>query len=263
MGGKLCLKIAAGCLSLAVIGGAAGIVSYADDDLSEYEERQKELDKEAQQYQSVLDQTASDISEKEQYREALLNKITVINEQIANGREQISSLEQQITDMQAEVDSARTGISDRIDVLKQRLRVIYLSGETTSLEIVLGAKDFEDFLDKLELVSYMSNSDQKMINQLQGEIKGINKRKDALSDAKSSLDDEQKKLDERQQELQKLINENEELLGDLYENNAAAQDHLDENSAERKEIEDAIMADYAEKDRPAAASKLEIEARVE
>ncbi|MDE7389655.1 MAG: M23 family metallopeptidase, partial [Lachnospiraceae bacterium] len=45
-------------------------------------------------------------------------------------------------------------------------------------------------------------------------------------------------------------------------NNAAAQDHLDENSAERKEIEDAIMAYYADKAAQAEASRIASEARV-
>lgn len=259
MAGKLILKITAGCLSLAIIGAASAVAGRALD-LSEYEKKQKELDRQAQEYQKILDQTQDSISEKEEYNEALLNKISTLNEQIINGREQIGSLDEQISSMQSELDSARSDISERMDMLKLRLRAIYLSGETTSLEIILGAKSFEDFLDKVDIVSYMSNSDKKMIDELKGEISSINKKKDEISGKKSELDEEQKKLDERQAELEKLLKENQEMLNGLYEDNAAAQDHLDENSAERQEIEDAIMAYYADKARQEEAARIASEA---
>lgn len=260
MAGKLFLKITAGCLTLAIIGAMSAVVGRAVD-LSEYEKKQKELDKQAQEYQKILDQTQDSISEKEEYKEALLNKISTLNEQIINGHAQISSLDEQISAMQNEIDSATGDISDRMDMLKKRLKAIYLSGETTSLEIILGAKSFEDFLDKVDLVSYMSNSDKKMIDELKGEITVINDKKDDMAATKTELDEEQKKLDERQTELEKLLKENQEMLDGLYEDNAAAQDHLDENSAEMQEIEDAIKAYYADKARQEEAARIASEAQ--
>ena len=242
----LVLKIIAGCLTLTMLGLVTAVIGSADV-LSDYEKKQKELDKKAQEYQSVINSTASDIAQKEEYKQALLSKISVLNEQIVSGREQIAELDKEIEDLQAEIDSSREKISGKIDMLKQRLKVIYLSGETTSLEIVLGAKTFEDFLDKIELVSYMSNSDKKMIDQLQNDIDVINKKKDSLADKKEELSEEQDKLSKRQTEMQRLIDANEKLLEGLYESNAGAQDHLDETNAERQKIEDQIKAYYADK----------------
>lgn len=260
MAGKLILKITAGCLTLAIIGCLSSVVGSAVD-LSDYEQRQKELDSQAREYQSILDQTKSDIEQKEEYQNALLNKITVLNEQIANGRAEISSLDEQISELQTEINEATDSISDRMETLKTRLRAIYLSGETTSLEIIFGAKSFEDFLDKVELVSYMSNSDKKMIDQLRSEIQSINEKKNEMADKKADLNEEQENLDSRQAELQDLMLENQEMINSLYEDNAAAQDHLDENSAERQEIEDAIMAYYADKQAQEDAARIASEAQ--
>lgn len=262
MAGKLILKIISGCLILTVIGGVSAVVGSADV-LSDYEKKQKELDSQAREYQSIIDQTANDIEKTEEYQQALLNKISTLNEQIADGREEIASLDLQITDLQAEIDDAESGISDRIDLLKARLKAIYLSGETTSLEIILGAKDFEDFLDKIEIVSYISNSDKKMIDELEGEIRIINAKKEEVAQKKDSLSSEQNDLNTRQQEMQRLVDENEALLGDLYADNAAAQDHLDENNEEMQEIEDAIKAYYADKAAQQEAARIASEAQKE
>lgn len=247
MAGKLWHQIVAGCLTLTIIGGVSSIIGSADE-LSDYEKRQKELDKQAQEYQSIIDQTASDIAQKEEYKEALLNKISVLNEQIANGRAEIESLDTEISGLQTEIDESKEAIEDRMETLRARVKVIYLSGETTSLEIILGAKSFEDFLDKLEIVSFISNSDEKMITELQSDIDVINKKREQLETKKSQLDEEQAKLDTRNEELQELVNKNQEMLDGLYVSNAQAQDHLDENTAERKEIEDAIAAYFADQE---------------
>ncbi len=247
MGGKLWLKITAGCLTLTIIGCVSAVIGSADD-LASYEQKQKELDKKAQEYQSIIDQTASDIAQKEEYKKALIDKITVLNEQIVSGRDQIAALDAEIESLQTEIDTSRSHISGKIDMLKQRLKVIYLSGETTSLEIILGAKTFADFLDKIELVSYMSNSDRKMIDQLRDDISVIDMKKEALNSKKNELAEEQEKLGERQTEMQALMNENEKLLAGLYEDNAGAQDHLDETNAEKQKIEDQIMAYFADKE---------------
>ncbi len=260
MAGKLFLKIIAGCLTLTMIGLVSSVIGRADS-LSDYEQKQKDLDKKAQEYQDIINSTASDIAQKEEYKQALLSKITVLNEQIISGREQIAELDAEIGDLQAEIDSSREQISGKIDMLKQRLKAIYLSGETTSLEIILGAKTFEDFLDKIELVSYMSNSDKKMIEQLQNDIDFINKKRESLAEKKDSLSQESEKLSKRQTEMQKLIDENEKLLENLYKSNAGAQDHLDETNAERQQIEDQIKAYYADKAAQERNAKLASEAQ--
>ena len=263
MAGKLIPRIAAGCVTLAAIGFLSALIGSADT-LSDYEKKQKELDKAASEYQAIIDQTASDIAKQEEYQEALQNKIVVLNEQIYDGRVEIEKLSTEIEDMQNDIKDSSDKISGRIEGLKQRVKVIYLSGETTSLEIILGAKNFEDFVDKLELVAYMSNSDKKLIDRLQSDIDEINKKKSALGETKTQLEEEQKKLGTRQTEISKLMEENQALIQKLYESNAGAQDHLDETNEERKEVEDKIKAYYADKaaQEKNAKTRSEAEARL-
>ena len=259
MAGKLMRKIAAGCITLTVIGCLSALIGSADT-LSDYEKKQKELDKEAKEYQAVIDQTASDIAKQEEYQEALRNKITVLNQQIYDGRAEIERLSTEIQALQSDIKDSTDKISERITGLKQRVRVLYISGETTSLEIILGAKNFEDFVDKVELVAYMSNSDRKLIDKLQNDIDVINKKKSMLDDSKTKLEDEQKKLATRMDEISQLMEENQALLNDLYESNAGAQDHLDETNEERKAVEDQIKAYYADKAAQEKNAKLRSEA---
>ncbi len=264
MAGKLFAKMkitacAAVCLTALCLAGAAA----SADELSDYQQRQQELDSQAQEYQSILEQASSDIERQEEYLEALQNKLTTLNEQVANGKEQIAALNAQIEDYQQQLTDAQDAIADSMETLRQRLKAIYLSGETSSMEIILGATTFEDFLDKVELVSFISESDQKMIDELQSEIQSINTMKEDMTAAKEELDEEQKTLDSRITEMRELITENEKVLSELYETSSEAQDGLDETGEASQEIEDAILAYYADQAAQEEAARIASEAQAE
>ena len=261
MAGKLGLKLAAGAAVLCLIGAGAAVYSSSADTLSDYQKRQQELDSEAAHYQEIIDETASNIAQREEYKQALIDKIVVLDEQINSGRDQIESLDSEIDALQSEIDDAREQIQGRLDKLKQRLRTLYVSGDTTSLEIILGAKDFDEFLDKYELVTFISKSDQKLIDSLKEDIEEINAKKEELKDKKTELTNEQTALDDRLQEMNTLSSENEKLLGDLYEENSGAQDHLDETNEEMKKIDDQIKAYFSDKKKQEETAKKASEAR--
>ena len=260
MAGKLIFKIAASFVTVCAICAASAVLSSADT-LADYQKRQLELDEKAAEYQSIINSTSSDIEKQEEYQKALQDKITVLNTQISEGRNEILSLDSEIQTLQGEIDESRAQISDRMEKLKKRIRVLYMSGETSSLEIILGAKDFSDFMDKLELVTYISRSDESLINSLNEDIDEINVKRSKLKDTKTALQNEQKQLDTRQKELQSLITANEKLLKNLYEEKSGAQDHLDEMNEERKVIEDQIAAYYKNKEAQANTSKIASEAK--
>ena len=102
-----------------------------------------------------------------------------------------------------------------MDVLRERLKAIYIAGEVSSLEVILGAKDFSDFLDKLQLVQYVSNHDEELINKIQKQLDAISDQKAALEKDKSDLEDEKETLETKQDELNVILEENKETLASL------------------------------------------------
>ena len=62
----------------------------AEDSISDLEQQLQQLEQENQKYQKILDDTKSDIAEKEEYKSALVSKVQVLDEKIAVTREKIS-----------------------------------------------------------------------------------------------------------------------------------------------------------------------------
>ena len=150
----LCALLSVCLLSMPV---ALSVVSTSAESIDSLQQQLKELEEKSQDYQDILDQTEADIAEKEEYSDALVGKIEVLDDKIALTRESIEDLNSDIDEKQADIDQANADIEDQINALCSRLRTIYMAGSASDLEIILGAKDFSDFIDKMSLVNTLSN----------------------------------------------------------------------------------------------------------
>lgn len=54
----------------------------AEDSISDLEQQLQQLEQENQKYQKILDDTKSDIAEKEEYKSALVSKVQVLDEKL-------------------------------------------------------------------------------------------------------------------------------------------------------------------------------------
>ena len=209
------------------------------------EQKIAELDKKSAEYQAVLDQTGSDISKKEQYGETLLSKISVMNEKIILTRESIEKLNKSIKGKQGEVDKQNEEIDGQIDALCERLSLIYMAGSASNLEILLGAKDFGDFIDKIELVKTLSAYDRQMIDELNEKIDGIETDKKKMEDDKSKLEKTEADLQKEIDELNKLVESNKAALTELTAKSEQARAALDAAKTQTSELEAEHMAEIA------------------
>lgn len=217
----------------------------AEDSISDLEQQLQQLEQENQKYQKILDDTKSDIAEKEEYKSALVSKVQVLDEKIAVTREKISSLNDDIKEKQDAYDKGLSEVEDQFDALANRLRILYMSGNATDLEIIFGAKDFSDLIDKMELVKSLANSDKELINEIQTKLDELSTKKKSLEADKKDLETQQASLKSDQDEFNKLISDNDEILKNLYASNSEAQNSLESAALQSDEIEAKISQYYA------------------
>lgn len=233
------------CVCMISIPMAIPTTVSAEDSISDLEQQLQQLEQENQKYQKILDDTKSDIAEKEEYKSALVSKVQVLDEKIAVTREKISSLNDDIKEKQDAYDKGLLEVEDQFDALANRLRILYMSGNATDLEIIFGAKDFSDLIDKMELVKSLANSDQELISEIQTKLDELSTKKEALEADKKDLETQQASLKSDQDEFNKLISDNDEILKNLYASNSEAQNSLESAALQSDEIEAKISQYYA------------------
>lgn len=233
------------CVCMISIPMAIPTTVSAEDSISDLEQQLQQLEQENEKYQKILDDTKSDIAEKEEYKSALVSKVQVLDEKIAVTREKISSLNDDIKEKQDAYDKGLSEVEDQFDALANRLRILYMSGNATDLEIIFGAKDFSDLIDKMELVKSLANSDKELISEIQTKLDELSTKKKSLEADKKDLETQQASLKSDQDEFNKLISDNDEILKNLYASNSEAQNSLESAALQSDEIEAKISQYYA------------------
>ncbi len=226
--------------------------TYAATSVSDNKNKQDELKKQNEELKNTLDQVKNNVEEQTKYKQALDEQISIVQQQIDLSNEQIRNLDEQIVQKQEEISKTQQTIDKNFDLLKQRLKAIYMAGETSTLDIILGAKDFKDFLDKAEIIKHVSAHDSDLINSLQNDMKSIESEKNQVEADRITVSEEKKNLDAKQSELNSLLEESKQIISQLENEKANMLDQIDQNDAEMQRIESEIQAYYAEQ---AAAAK--------
>ena len=181
----LCALLSVCMISLPI---SMSVFSAGAESISSLQQKLEDLEKQNKDYQSILDKAESDIKDKEEYKDALVNKIKNLNDKIAITRESIEALNSDIEAKQTDINNANSDIKSQVDALCVRLRTIYMAGSASDLEIILGAKDFSDFVDKMELVKTLSNYDKKLIGEITDKLDSVSEQKESLENDKADLE---------------------------------------------------------------------------
>ena len=209
----LCALLCACMVSVPVAGSVMS--ASATENVESLKERLASLEQKEKEYQKVLETAESDIANSEEYNTALVAKITTLNEKIDVNRETIDTLNKNIAANQKLIDAANESIEEQLTALCERLRAIYMAGSASDLEIILGAKDFSDMIDKITLVKNLSKYDKELIDQVNVKLDEINAKNEEQKKNKAELESTQTALNEDLAELNTTLEQNKEKLSKL------------------------------------------------
>ncbi len=202
----ICLTIIIGC-----------VLSVSATNVDEIKQQQAALEQKSAEYEAILNEKNAEVEKQQEYVDAIVGKVETVTKEIQLSHEKINALDKQIDEKSEQIAKKNAEIEANMDILRQRIKTIYMAGDVSSLEIILGAKDFNDFLDKVQLVKSVSAHDEELINEIQGQLDLISAEKAALESDKVELEAEEKNLKAKQDELNKLLEENKETLATLQE----------------------------------------------
>lgn len=222
-------------------------LAYASD-IDSMEDKQYELELQNDRYESIIEETKGDIARQQEYMDAIMKKIETINEQIYISNKKISDINDQINELQEQISEAKKQIEDTLDLLRERIKAIYLAGEASSLELILGAADFTDFMDKVDLVQSISDFDSRLIKELEGKMTKINAQRKEIEKKRSEADAELEKQNKKKAELQQLQDENQAAIDKLNEQLEEHETLVSENNSALAQINQEIE-DYYEEQR--------------
>lgn len=248
-------RIAAIILSAVLCVGVFGSTRYepinaAADTISDLEKKLAANSDKIKDTKKELEKTKDKKEQEIQFQATLTEQINLLTDNILMHNDMIEQLEIDIEVKTAEIADKESEVSDSIELFKKRLRAMYIAGSGNGYaSIIMGATDFFDLLAKMEMVKRVAEHDNRLIDELEDKIVGLNEDKAELEDNLFKLSNAKADLEIEMADLYASYEQSQQII-DMYNAEAAAY-AADIKKMEKKEekIEAAIKQAILEKQR--------------
>ena len=220
--------------------------AQASSTINQLQQKQSQLKKQQEATAAKLKQLKADKAKQQEYKITLDTQVQTLQSLIDTLNDQVAALDADIKEKESQIAEKQKSIEANIEQLKQRVRAIYLLGESSQLEMILGAQDMVDFLDKTELVRSISQHDQQVIQTLKTDMASIKTQKEQIEQNRQNVAQAKKELDSKNTELSGLLAESSRVLTELSANVVSTNSENNRLAAERKKVDAEIDRWYKE-----------------
>lgn len=204
---------------------------------SEIKNEISQLEKEAAALKSEINKLKSE--------KAAQNKIkNKIEAQISNTQQQITLCNQQLAKFNEEIAANEALIKEKekekettVFLFKQRLRTISMSNGNSSLQILLGAENFAQFLSLAQLTKVVAAHDKKIVERINTLMDEIAVAQEAINEKIAAQDEIKKTLATKKAELDSQVAEVNAIISGINSDTNALQNEVKKTEAEIKEME--------------------------
>ncbi|MGH4051669.1 MAG: cell wall hydrolase [Clostridium sp.] len=148
-------------------------------------------------FTNVYADSASDkakIQQVQSQKKDIENKVEIMNKQYAEIMSKIKSNEINITTTQKYIDGTKLAIAKAEAKIKaeqtifdKRMRVMYMNGTSSYIDIILDSEGINDFISRVENIKIIVTFDKKVMDGLKTEMVAINLKKVELDKANTKL----------------------------------------------------------------------------
>ena len=203
------------------------------------------LKQQASSIQSEINKLKAEKADQAAILAAIRKKIANTQAQIDRCNQEIASINASINANKAEIAAKEAEISDDILEFKKRLSAMYMSNSDNSIQILMGAENFSDFLRLSQFTASMSVRDKKLLESLKSEIQELNKKNEENEKLIAEQVSIKATIDEQQGELESQENEAAAIYNNIAAEQKAEQKDLDAVNAQVKKLQKQLEDDIA------------------
>lgn len=217
--------------------------SHAETQLEKIEKQLKQIQQEmneASKSKKQAEQNAKALTaQKEATKEELSQLLTQINQastQLDATQKKVDDAQNKLLQTTQELQDAEEQRSNKEDLLKSRLRLMYTNGAVSYLDVLLGSNSFSDFISRFDALQSITQQDKQVLTeaedyktlvaekktQVESELNDVKALYSELADRKATLESNEQskeamvaKLNEQIEDTDDISEEAEQQLIDL------------------------------------------------
>lgn len=235
------------CLAAALL--TPGAASFADDgdlqdQLADVQSRMSEQSEKKAQAEAVIGSVNDKLYDIQKNLENAEGEYKAVSEDL-------TATEGKIAAAQDELEKSQARLEKREAIFQRRIRDIYMHGQLNYLDVVLGARDFSDFSNRLELLRRILASDIQLLADIRSERDAIRAAQAELEAQRSRQAALKEEAAAKRDEIAAHKKENEALLYQAQYDKATAEKAYEEYQQASQSIADMLRQ---RESAPAAAS---------
>lgn len=236
----------AAVMCVAVLAVSAPVPAYADSTLDHLNGQYSELEKQQQAIKDKLNKTKTEKQKQEAIRKNLTNQISTTQKQITLLDNKISYLQNDIADKEQRINELSAEVVQQQDLFMKRIRSIYKTSVGTSmLGMVFGVDSLGSYLSYGKYLSRISEHDSALLQTLSDNIEELRTlqaqmqaEKEDLADTKVTAESKKASLTSQKTEVESTLQDIKKLEQEYMADQAAVE-------KEMKQIQADIDAIYA------------------
>jgi murein DD-endopeptidase MepM/ murein hydrolase activator NlpD len=214
----------AASLAVPFAGYAASTTDKIDQQLTQLKKQKAEAQQKAQDAENQIDKVHTEKDQATKDMNTLVQQVNEASKKLTLLNEQIDQVSDDLEENGKKLDEAIARVESRDQMLKSRVRLMYMNGFVSYMDVVLSATSFSDFLNRIEALKSIVNQDKVV-------LEANKKDKDVVA---------QKKVETEQQleKVKKLYVDADALRDDLQAKEKAKEVKIASLTKQEKTLED-------------------------
>ena len=208
---KLHLQVLTGILALVLIIGLTTVLPMQADaarsdelraQLNSLQSQSASINAQIAELRGQIAQNTSDIENMVVEKNIIDQEIFLMYQQVTNINNQIATYSMLIADKQEELTAAEDRYNTLLAENKERIQAMEEEGGVTYWSVLFQANSFADFLDRINMVQEIADSDYRRLEELNEAAIAVAEAKVSLEEEKLALEETKLTLAEAQEELE-------------------------------------------------------------
>jgi len=185
----------------------------------------------------------------------LLDQIKSLENQMLTTQAEIDELKGDINLTQGRIDEAQASLNDleaqldkQNENLNARLRAMYMGGNISAIDVLLGSSSISDFMTNIDRVQMIYESDREVIESLEEQHRIIDTQRQYLEELRAQLEAEKDREAGKKETLKKNQKTIAERKSEVAENNKLLSEYIDKLTAEANRLIAEILAMQSDAD---------------
>ena len=234
-GGKKGKKAAAALLSAVYLMTLAPLVQA--ETLEEQRDAHIEKAEQAQKKKNEIESRIEGLSEEKRVVDEAADEATKAYKDV---KKELDATEKRIDENEDKLKVLNKDFAVKRDQLAKRVRDIYINGQINYLDVLFGAKDFQDFFTRMDLLKRVIQQDYDLVQVVFAEKTAIETSQKELEKDKAAKEKLVVSAADRKKEAEKKQAAKQAIIDKMETDRATQERIINENLAASKEVEQMI-----------------------